>query len=370
MSIAMKAIVLGLAILLALLAAITATGFLTGFGWSAIGWLGLIALVLVLAAILPISTRGLNSHPGQSPTYAEAVNRYNDARVNPEAPINPLCEPRLLLHGHPTPRVYVLIHGLSNCPYTFIEWAPMLFAAGHNVMVPRMPRNGHKDIATDALRHSSAQELASFCDWCVDIASALGREVVVVGISGGGVLAGWMAQNRPEVTRAVLVAPAFGLAQFGGLPNAFLMRLMLLLPHISVWKDPIRRATGPSRAHSYKRQSTHGTAEYLRLGLAVRRQAGDRKPAAGSIVVVTNQDDNSVDSALTAETAAIWERDGADVSRHVFPRDAHLPHEMIDPTEPGAMPGLVYPTLTALAEPRQVKPDPGDGLAVLSALAR
>jgi predicted alpha/beta-hydrolase family hydrolase len=89
----------------------------------------------------------------------------------------------------------------------------------------------------------------------------------------------------------------------------------------------------------------------LRLGLAVRRQASMRRPAAGSIVVVTNADDDSVDSTLTSETAAIWERDGADVTRYQFPKEAHLPHEMIDPTEPGAVPGLVYPTLTALAEP-------------------
>lgn len=351
MSVAMKAVVVMLAIAVMLAAAIGATALAVGPGWAVLGWFAIIAATLLFAAVLPVSTRDLDSRPQPSATYADAVNRFNDARAHPEAPINTLCEPSLLLHGHQTPRVYVLIHGLSNCPFTFVDWAPKLKAAGHNVMVPRMPWNGHQNIATDALRRSTAHELASFSDWCIDIASALGREVIVVGISGGGVLAGWMAQNRHEVTRAVLVAPAFGLAQFGGLPNAFLMRLMLLLPHISVWKDPIRRALGASRAHSYKRMSTHGTGEYLRLGLAVRRQASAQRPAAGSIVIATNQDDNSVDSTLTAETAAIWERDGADVTRYEFPRDTHLPHEMIDPTEPGAMPGLVYPALEALSEP-------------------
>ena len=68
-------------------------------------------------------------------------------------------------------------------------------------------------------------------------------------------------------------------------------------------------------------------------------------------MVVTNADDQSVDSTLTSETATIWERDGADVMRYQFPKEAHLPHEMIDPSEPGAVPSLVYPTLTALAEP-------------------
>jgi len=351
MSVAMKALVLIAAMLAALAALVGATAVIAGIGWAVSGWLVAVGLFLLLATVLPVSTSELEARPNPAPSYAEAVARFNNARSNPEAPINSRCEPALLLHGHPTDRVYVLLHGLSNCPYTFIEWAPQLRAAGHTVFVPRMPWNGHKDTATDALRRSTAHELASFCDWCIDIASGLGRDVIVVGISGGGVLAGWMAQNRHEVTRAVLVAPAFGLAQFGGLPNAFLMRLMLLLPHISVWKDPVRRANGFSRPHSYKRVSTHGTGEYLRLGLAVRRQASRTRPAAGSIVVATNLADTSVDSTLTSQTAAIWERDGADVTRFAFPPGAHLPHEMIDPTEPGAMPSLVYPVLTALAEP-------------------
>ena len=351
MSVAMKALLLVLAIVAVLVVLMSATALIVGIHWAVLGWFAVIGLWLFLAAVLPVSTAYLASKPKPAASFAEAVNRFNAARAHPEAPILSLCEPSLLLHGHPTDRVYVLIHGLSNCPYSFVEWAPKLRDAGHTVMVPRMPWNGHKDNATDALRNCTARELASFSDWCIDVASALGREVIVVWISGGGVLAGWMAQNRPEVTRAVLVAPAFGLAEFGGLPNALLMRVMLFLPHISVWKDPFRRAAGISRPHSYKRMSSHGTGEYLRLGLAVRRQAQKSAPAAGSIVVVTNADDASVDSTLTSETAAIWEHDGADVTRFQFPKEAYLPHEMIDPTEPGAVPSLVYPTLTALAEP-------------------
>ncbi len=350
MSIAMKALitigmVLGVFALLVLL-----TAFIAGPFWAIVGWLGLIFLVLALAAVLPVRTSGLRSRPNPAKSYAEAVRRFTQATANPEAPILDRCVPQLLTHGGPTEKVFVLIHGLSNCPYSFCQWAPQLHQAGHTVMTPRMPYNGHADNATDALRHTTARELASFCDASIDIASALGREVYVVGISGGGILTAWIAQNRPDVRRAVLVAPAFGLAEFGVTPNAFLMRLVLLLPHIAIWKDPIHRAAAPSRPHSYKRQSTHGTGEYMRLGLAVRRQARKQPPAAGSIVMVTNAEDDSVDSHVTHETAEIWQRDGANLVRFEFPKDAHLPHEMIDPTEPGAMPGLVYPTLQALAE--------------------
>lgn len=354
MSIAMKAMITIGMVLGVFAIVIFLSGLVVGFGWAVLGWVGLVVLVLLLAGVLPVMTSGLASRPDPSKSYNESMLRFQAAAAHPEAPVLSICEPQLLVHGRKTDKVFVLIHGLSNCPYSFSEWAPDLHAAGHNVLAPRMPYNGHKDNTTDALRHTTARELADFCDHCIDVAAGLGHEVIVIGISGGGILAGWIAQNRPEVTRAVLVAPAFGLAEFGVSPNAFLMRLMLLLPHISVWKDPILRAGGVSRAHSYKRQSTHGMGEYMRLGLAVRRQAHKNKPAAGSIVVVTNADDDSVDHYVTFETADIWKSDGADLTRFEFPKDAHLPHEMIDPSEPGAVPSLVYPALTALAERRPV----------------
>jgi pimeloyl-ACP methyl ester carboxylesterase len=340
MSIAMKAIVT-IGILLAMV---------FGWYWALLGWLSAFVLLLLLAAVLPVMTGSLRSKPNPSRSYDEAVERFQKATARPEAPLLEGCVPQLLLHGAPTGKVFVLMHGLSNGPYSFHQWAPQLHAAGHSVFLPRMPYHGHADNTTDALRFTTARELASFCDGCIDIAAGLGREIIVIGISGGGILTGWIAQNRPEVRRAVLVAPAFGLAEFGIWSNAFLMRLALLIPNMSIWKDPILRARGPSRPHSYKRQSSHGTGEFLRLGLAVRRQARQTKPAAGSIVMVTNGADDSVDHYVTFETAEIWERDGADVLRYEFDKAANLPHEMIDPTEPGAIPALVYPTLTVLAE--------------------
>ena len=350
MSIAMKAFVTVGMMLVVVLLAVAATAVVAGWYYAGLGWLLAFVALLLLATVLPVMTGSLRSKPNPARSYDDAIERFHRATSRPEAPISDRCVPQLMVHGAPTEKVFVLLHGLSNCPYSFHAFAPELHQAGHTVLIPRMPYNGHADNTTDALRFTTARELAAFCDTCIDIASGLGREVLVIGISGGGILTGWIAQNRPEVRRAVLVAPAFGLAEFGIWSNAFLLRLALLLPNMSIWKDPILRARGPSRPHSYKRQSSHGTGEFLRLGLAVRRQARKERPAAGSIVIVTNAADDSVDSHVTFETAEIWERDGADLLRYQFDKDANLPHEMIDPTEPGAIPSLVYPTLTALAE--------------------
>ena len=215
MSIAMKAMITIGMVLGVFAIVIFLSGLVVGFGWAVLGWVGLVVLVLLLAGVLPVMTSGLASRPDPSKSYNESMLRFQAAAAHPEAPVLSICEPQLLVHGRKTDKVFVLIHGLSNCPYSFSEWAPDLHAAGHNVLAPRMPYNGHKDNTTDALRHTTARELADFCDHCIDVAAGLGHEVIVIGISGGGILAGWIAQNRPEVTRAVLVAPAFGLAEFG-----------------------------------------------------------------------------------------------------------------------------------------------------------
>ena len=350
MSIAMKAYIT-LAMVLGLFAAVIGMAALVvGLEYAIFGWALVMIGIVIAALVLPVRTSDLVSKSQPAAGYDDAVARFRKWTAKPEAPLSERCVPQLMVHGKPTEKVFVLIHGLSNCPYTFHAWAPELYAAGHTVMTPRMPYAGQADNAADALRHVTAKKLTAFCDECVDIASGLGREVIVLGISGGGILAGWVAQNRADVARAVLVAPAFGLAEFGITPNALLMRLVLLLPHVSVWKDPLLRWAGPSREHSYKRQSTRGTGEYMRLGLAVRRQAKAAPPKARSIVVVTNAADDSVDDYVTAETADLWQADGANLTRYEFPMRLELPHELVDPTEPGAFPARTYPVLTALCE--------------------
>jgi alpha-beta hydrolase superfamily lysophospholipase len=213
-----------------------------------------------------------------------------------------------------------------------------------------MPENGLADRATDALGRLTAEELCRFGDTAVDIAAGLGAQVVVLGISAGGTVAAWIGQNRGEAARVVLVAPMFGLARFGAALNAALMRLTLVMPDVSIWKDPALKARFQGMPHAYKRQSTRATGEILRLGYAVRRQAAATEPAAGAAALVTNGNDSAVDNALAERFAEAWARRGLPVTRYEFARSDGLGHEIIDPLEPGADPALTYPVLVALIE--------------------
>ena len=94
------------------------------------------------------------------------------------------------------PHAYLLLHGLSNCPRQYIRFAPLLFARGANVLVPRLPLHGGVDLSGRALAALTSEELCRFGDAVVDVACGLGERITVLGLSGGGVLAAWIAQVR------------------------------------------------------------------------------------------------------------------------------------------------------------------------------
>lgn len=345
MTVAQQAALTTTVVLLVLAAAIALTAFLLSLRLALLLWFGGIAAIVATALVLPVDTSDLVAAPRPETSYEAAVARFEAEREANEIPLNPLCEPKLHGHGERTERVVVLMHGVSSCPHAFVDFAPILFEEGDNVLVVRMPRNGYADRSTDALRDLTAEDLAAFGDTSVDIAAGLGEEVVVLGISAGGTVAAWTAQNRPEVDRAVLVAPFFGLSDFGVRRNVFLMRIMLTLPHISIWKDPILRERHVGMAHAYQRQSTRATGEIMRLGLATYRQARERVPAAPAATFVTNAADTAVDNELTRLFAETWRADGMDVVSFEFPVEHGLGHELIDPEEPGADPAITYPVI-------------------------
>lgn len=87
-------------------------------------------------------------------------------------------------------------HGFTSCPEQFRELGEQFFEQGYNVYIPRMPHHGHADQLSDALLNTSSEELAAFATESIDIARGLGDEVTVGGLSGGGTITAWIAQER------------------------------------------------------------------------------------------------------------------------------------------------------------------------------
>ena len=154
--------------------------------------------------------------PDPAPDYAEAVSRFEGLQKTEGPELNPVCRSILLTHGFRTERAVVFFHGYTNCPEQFRKLGQIFYDTGDNVLIPRLPRHGVADRKVENLSPIRAEELRDCADVSVDIACGLGKKVYVAGLSAGGTLSAWIAQNRPEVTRTVLIAPALGFSRREG----------------------------------------------------------------------------------------------------------------------------------------------------------
>lgn len=358
MSVTQK-VLAGLAAIVAVLAVlIVATAYLTSPAVAIMLWAGGLVAFVAYAALVPVRTSKLISTPGPRMGFDECLARFASGSAAEADRLNPLCHARLLHHGAPTPTVVVLIHGISSCPQAFVDFAPQLYARGHTVLAARMPCNGLKDRATDALNRLTAEKLAGFGDEITDLAQGLGGEVIVCGISAGGTVAAWVGQYRQDVERAVLVAPFLGLPGIGPRMNFLVMRLMLALPALSIWKDPVLRERFEGMPHAYKRQSTRGTGEVLRLGYTAMRHAKQAAPSAMETVLVLNENDGAINNDIARHYGEMCGAAGGTVENYLFDRRYGLGHEIIDPLEPGADPKVTYPVLIELIEGARPTEDP------------
>jgi pimeloyl-ACP methyl ester carboxylesterase len=307
-------------------------------------------LALWLLAALP--PRDLESVPRPARGYAEALERIETLRAEDSPAIAPECRTRLLTHGAPTPRVVVLLHGLTNCPAQFDSLARMSFARGANVLIPRLPRHGFADRMSDAPSRANARELCIFVDRVLDAAQGLGDSVTVAGLSVGGTLAAWAAQHRPGLDRAVLIAPMIGVARVGGGWTPVVSRLAGALPNAFIWWDPVLKQHLRGPTHVYPRFATRSVAATLELGWMTVRHALDSAPRCHSIVMVTVGGDAAVDNGLCAKLVRTWRAHGVrDLVTYEFPADLHLSHDVVDPEQVNGNPAITYPVLSRLIGP-------------------
>jgi alpha-beta hydrolase superfamily lysophospholipase len=250
----------------------------------------------------------------------------------------------ICVHGARAPWSVVLFHGLTNNPGQYVDFAPQLFVLGVNVIVPRLPLHGYADRMTDALAGLTAEMLLNAAYEAADAAMGLGERVAVLGISMGGLLCAHLAQFRSDVATSVPVAPDFGLLRFSRGLTDLLCKVVLLLPNFFLWWDPrVKAAQQPATA--YPRFSTHALMQTIRIGDAVYRAACSTAPAAGRISTVVNVRDPAVNNEATKQVVDRWKRRRATGVEYIELTNLPQNHDIIDPGNPQARIGLVYPKL-------------------------
>jgi pimeloyl-ACP methyl ester carboxylesterase len=283
-------------------------------------------------------------HPS-APSYSDAVIRISTRQRQDDSIAVTNGRSILMTHGARAPRVYILLHGFTDAPTQFAAVGAHLFADGANVYIPRLPHHAERASPLRAIARVRSDELARFADSTAEIARGLGDTIVVVGLSAGGVLAGWIAQYHPEVQRTVLIAPAIAPGRLGEDEGGALVVLASKLPDIERASAPIDTA----RPENIPGISTRGLAELLTLGRRVHADAETRSPGVRNIVFLLNEGDQTVSESAALDLAQRWLDRGAGVWAYRFTAASKLPHNVMELTSHGGNTELVYPIVEALA---------------------
>ena len=308
-----------------------------------IRWIAL--AVLVAFGFWLFTPPRFSSTPHPAASYGEALRMFAEIEAAEALlPLAPEGRSRLFTHGHKTERVFVLLHGLTNCPEQFVPLAKILFASGANVVIPRARYAGFADRMNDVQGLQSGQDLLDQAAEGLDIAAGLGDRISLAGLSGSSVAAAWMAEHRDGIESVLIMSPFFSLY---GYPVPVIDAFSAVLskaPNFYMWWDNALQEKNPGPPYAYPRYGTRCMADTVQLSRAVRSSIGPLQ--AGRMDILTTGTDIGANNALTARLASEWAaKNPGRVTAYEFSAEDGVPHDMVDPNQPDAKIRLTYPAI-------------------------
>jgi pimeloyl-ACP methyl ester carboxylesterase len=302
--------------------------------------------ILGLCLWLVAANRTLPSRSAPASGYEEAVSRFNKIQSHEQQQVSPVARSILLTHGYRTAKVILFFHGYSSSPQQFRLLGEEFFRMGYNVIIPRLPGHGIADRKLTNLSNIQAEELRNCADENVDIAIGLGEKVYVGGLSAGGVLTAWIAENRKEVSRVLLIAPSFALGRKSG---TFVQRLGVAVLAAFPGIAPDSYAETPAADYAYPGFSAKALAQLLRLSIGIFAAAMERPVAVQDVCLVTSKNDHAVSDFATWQLVGLWRFKGLRKLVSIdLPKDTNVGHDMIDPVDGKKETDIVYPVLVGL----------------------
>ncbi len=320
---------------------------------------GVLGALLAVAGVLllsPVLDESLADEAEPAATYEEALRRADALRAADGADVAPMCRSRVDVHGERTAHAVVLLHGYTNCPAQFSAIADAYAARGWSVVVPRLPGHGEADRMTSALSDVTPGGLVDAAGEAADIAAGLGEDVTVVGLSGGGTLAAWLASERDDVVEAVLIAPLVVPKVLPELAVGPASRAFRYTPDVYLWWDGDQKEALADPPYAYPRYSLRSLGAFLAVGRAAQ-QPPERTTTLRRLVVVTNENDAAVSNVGVDRVAAALTVPGVDREDVVFPAELAWRHDLVDPQgENAEVLGDIYARLGPLLGLEELSP--------------
>ena len=237
----------------------------------------------------------------------------------------------------------LLLHGFGGCPQQFNALAPLLAAAGFDVLVPRLPGHGHalladgsEDLTAVPTGRDWEPRYGDFVLSMNDMLAASPGLRVLVGFSLGGALAVNAALRAPELyDRLLLLAPLLGIrggptvewlaGTLGGVPG---LRNIIVKPAGMRQECAGWRANGRAGFCDYQLRHAAALARLVRQNLA----GYSATPLTVPMQIFATGDERYVSNdRITA--FARQQSLGGQATLQAMP--AGVPHEMLTPYENG-----------------------------------
>ncbi len=215
-----------------------------------------------------------------------------------------------------------MFHGVSACPLQFSGLAQYFYDQGYNVYTPLAPEHGR----TDNLNHAkvTAQGLVDYANDSLNITSALGNEVGVIGLSGGANLATWASQYRPEVQRVLALSPFYEPSSSQA-PKWQIRPLLIFHGNNFLLPDQLNKPDDPQHALSYR-----ALAKYVTIYKNLPEPAKDT--GLKNVAVIMADDDYEIDQALALKTlTGVAKANRINLIRYQLAASLKLGHDIVSP---------------------------------------
>lgn len=231
---------------------------------------------------------------------------------------------QLLLQPGPSSKVCLFFHGFTATPSQFLPMGETFFQMGYNVLVPLLPGHGLAGNWNNELPPplpEDPQVYQQFGLYWLRQAQALGQQVIVGGLSGGGTLAAWLTLECPHlVSQALLFAP-------------YLSNTNLVLDwFVQIFNGYFKWRTKPGKIHfGYDGFRMPALEAFLQMGRAVLDQAEMR--LSSPLLIVSSESDRAVDNRDHQKLFEVALRRQPKSWYYCFDRTLQVPHTMLTKVE-------------------------------------